>query len=247
MPKPIRMSGLRKVLGNAHFEVARGTREDNISYCTKDDPDAVEFGDRHAGGQGTRNDLLVLRDALKRKASDVDLLDDDETAPQFFKYQGGLKAAREAYDVPAPREDIKVALFYGAPGTGKSHLAREIFPDAYWKDNTKWWPGYTGQSSIVWDEFGGWSCAPSEFNKVFDKYPHYVEVKGGTAPLRADQFIIISNFTPGQWWDPEKTRVDLRSVTRRIHRYCLFEQIGQEPREFPDYTAFGNCVRGAQQ
>lgn len=238
------MSGLRKVLGNAHFEVARGNRADNIAYCSKDDPDPAEFGDRKAGGQGKRHDLLVLRDAIRDKQTDIDLLDEDETAPQFFKYQIGIKAARSAYDIPEPRDDIRVALFYGAPGTGKSHQARLTFPNAYWKDNTKWWPGYNGQDEVIWDEFGGWSCPPSEYNKVFDKYPHYVEVKGGTVPLRASKFIIISNFTPFQWWDAEKTRVDLRSVTRRIHRFFLFRKVGDDPQEFETADQFGDCMRG---
>lgn len=244
MPKAIRMSGLRKVLGNAHFEVARGSPDQNYEYCTKDDPDAVEFGDREAGGQGKRSDILVLRDALKRKASDIELLEDDLTAPQFFKYQHGLTAARTAYDLPVQRDGIKVALFFGAPGTGKSHFARELFPNAYWKDNTKWWPGYTGQEAVIWDEFGGWSCTPSEFNKVFDQYPHYVEIKGGTVPLKALHFIIISNFTPFQWWDADKTRVDLRSITRRIQKFCRFIKIGQEFLEFDDIVKFDENLRG---
>lgn len=244
MPKPVRMSALRKVLGNAHFEIARGSTDDNIKYCSKDDPHPVEFGDPKAGGQGKRNDLLLLRDALKEKASDIDLLDDDATAPQFFKYQIGLKAARSAYDVPSPRDQIKVCLFFGAPGTGKSHLAREMFPNAYWKDNTKWWPGYQGQDEVIWDEFGGWSCPPSEYNKVFDKYPHYVEVKGGTMPLRATKFIIISNFTPFQWWDPEKTRVDVRSVTRRIGQFCYFKAVKTDPETFDSYELFSEFLRG---
>lgn len=238
------MSGLRKVLGNAHFEVARGTQAENYEYCTKDDPDPAEFGDREAGGQGKRNDLLVLRDAMRDGRSDLDLLEDDSTAPQFFKFQRALAAARAAYDPCIPRDDIKVALFYGAPGTGKSHHARSLFPDAYWKDNTKWWPGYNGQTNVIWDEFGGWSCQPSDFNKIFDKYPHQVELKGGTTPLKATNFIIISNFTPFQWWDPEKTRVDLRSISRRIHLFARFTQIGTPAVTFDTAADFDTHLRG---
>lgn len=243
MPKPVRMSALRKVFSHAHFEVARGSLQANVDYCTKHDKEAFEYGDRPSTKQGKRSDLLVLRDALKRKETDVDLLENDATVPAYFKYQKGISAARVAYDTAIARDDIKVALFFGAPGTGKSHTAREYLPSAYWKDNTKWWPGYSGQEDIIWDEFGGWSCTPSDFNKVFDKYPYQVEYKGGTTPLKGVNFIIISNFTPGTWWDTEKTRVDIRSIKRRIHRYCFFRKVGEDPIVFETAEEFDDfCI-----
>lgn len=245
MYQPVRMSALKKVIGNAHFEVAKGTAEQNWEYCTKDDNHAFEYGDRPEPnqGQGRRSDLLVLRDALMRKETDLELLSNDATVEGFFKYQRGIQAARSALNIATHRDNIRVCLFYGAPGTGKSHMAREIFPDAYWKDNTKWWPGYLGQKNVIWDEFGGWSTMPSEFNKVFDKYPHSVEVKGGTIPLEAENFIIISNFIPYQWWDSTKTTVDLRSIERRIHKFCFFVKIG-DVKEFDSVEKFKDFCNG---
>jgi len=43
---------------------------------------------------------------------------------------------------------------YGAPGTGKSHYAREISGDSlYLKPQNKWFDGYTGQENILIDDF----------------------------------------------------------------------------------------------
>jgi len=123
-------------------------------------------------------------------------------------------------------------------------MARKCFPDAYWKDNTKWWPGYAGQRSVIWDEFGGWSMAPSDYNKIFDRYPHQVETKGGSVALRATNFIIISNFTPGSWWDPTKTRVNIDAVTRRIGAIYWFRVLGEEADEYLDYSEFNAACRG---
>lgn len=100
---------------------------------------------------------------------------------------------------------------------------------------------------VIWDEFGGWSCIPSEFNKIFDRYAHSVEVKGGNVALRATEFIIISNFTPGTWWDPNKTRVDIAALTRRIHRYFWFKKLGEEAVEYESYLDFNAACRGVGQ
>lgn len=241
---PVRMSRLRKTLGNGHFEVSRSSAHDAAEYCKKEDDHFYEFGNLREVGQGRRSDLLLLRDALRDNTPDLELLDRDELAPQFFKYQRGISAARSVYNTAKSRDDIKVLLFFGAPGTGKSHTARKYCPDAYWKDNTKWWPGYTGQKEVIWDEFSGWSCTPADYNKIFDKYPHQVEVKGGTVPLEADRIIIISNYTPGQWWDLNKTSVKMDAVTRRIGAFFVFEKAGEEPKEFVEYNNFRNYLIG---
>lgn len=48
------------MLKKAHFAVCRGTPEQNIEYCSKEEgrlEGPYEFGTKPAGGQGTRNDL----------------------------------------------------------------------------------------------------------------------------------------------------------------------------------------------
>lgn len=249
--KPVRRSALIKYFGKCHFEVARGSAVAASEYCKKGDgtpacpidADYFEFGELE-GVQGRRNDILSLRDRLLAGDDDDALLRNDDTASGFFKYQRGIAAARVVLSRPAPRDEVRVGLFYGPPGTGKSSFARELFPDAYWKDNTKWWGYYTGQKTVIWDEFTGASCTPSDYNRIFDRYPYQVEYKGGGTPLLATQFIIISNYTPASWWNVERSTVKFDAVKRRIHGVFWFRKLGEDPEEFTDYDLFDAALRG---
>lgn len=251
---PVRGSAIKKYLGVGRYEVARGTAKEASDYCKKGlgtveapkDWDYFEFGDIRESGQGNRKELLLLRDTLKRGASDLDILDNDHTAGSFFKYQRGITAARLIYNQPTFRDEVHITLLYGAPGSGKSSYARKAMPEAYWKNNTKWWPRYFGQKQVIWDEFGGWSCTPSDYNSIFDRYPYSIEVKGGDIPILATEFMIISNFTPEQWWNQERTHVCIGAVTRRIMKILRFTRLGEPPLEFNQYADFSAHLRGVQ-
>lgn len=59
MRSPVRMTGIKAVIGDpaAHVEVVKGTPEQNIAYCTKDESrkegtQPREFGCRQVFGQG---------------------------------------------------------------------------------------------------------------------------------------------------------------------------------------------------
>lgn len=242
------MNHIKSYLGQgAHCEHAMGSSVDASDYCKKDGH-FEEFGEM-GKGQGTRNDCITVRDAIANGATRKDLLDNDATCSAFFRMQRGIEATFKEYQKPLPRDDIDVALFFGFPGQGKSSTAQKVFPDAYWKNNTKWWDGYNGENTVIWDEFGGWSCAPCDYNKIFDRYPLWIENKGGFIPLRANKFIIISNFTPGTWWSTEKTTVNLDAVKRRIHSVYWFKQ--GEPIGtyiyFDGYASFDEAIRGICQ
>lgn len=167
---------------------------------------------------------------------------DNAILAPYAKYQRFVdKVIEHEADISADRSTIHVELWFGAGGTGKSTAARELYPDAYWKDQTKWWPGYTGQTTLVWDEFSGCCATPTEFNSICDKGKHTIEIKGGFSTLNTTTIIIISNYHPHTWWG-EKTRVCFTALERRFNLIRHFKQIGSESTKFTDFTEFSNSL-----
>lgn len=59
----------------------------------------------------------------------------------------------------------------------------------------KWWPNYSMQETIIFDEFYGW-LELDEFLRLIDWNPHKAEYKGGYVPVRAHRFVFTSNVDP---------------------------------------------------
>jgi len=127
-----------------------------------------------------------------------------------------LRAIKADYDVPKPMAR-NVTVLYGTTGTGKSYRAhREAGEHAYYKDpRSKFWCGYQCQSNVVIDEFRG-AIDISHILRWFDCYPVYVETKGSSVPLSANQFWVTSNLHPSRWYpdlDPNTLEALLRRLT----------------------------------
>jgi len=121
----------------------------------------------------------------------------------------------------------KIFIIIGASGVGKSTLARAMFPDAYWKTNTKWWDDYDGHSTVIWDEFRG-EYRFSDLLVLLDSTPLNVEVKGGHVSYVADTICFTSNYHPCEWYDPVSIKVswDDSPLHRRIHEFAEIIQLG---------------------
>ena len=72
-------------------------------------------------------------------------------------------------------------MLWGPSGTGKSRFVAARWPDAFWKaPESKWWDGYSGQETVVLDDFKDYAMPLVELQRLLDWYPLWVEVKGGS-------------------------------------------------------------------
>lgn len=124
----------------------------------------------------------------------------------FVRHYGNLKKIAKDHARAPYRPGIKCKVFWGVTGSGKSHRAFEESnmvscpEDVYVKPpSTKWWDGYQGEKRVIIDEFRG-DIGISHLLRWLDKYPCYVEEKGGQLPLMAEEFWICSNLNPRDWY-----------------------------------------------
>lgn len=233
---PMKMGGVKKVLQDpaAHLGQRKGTREQARGYCTRDkngdlekqktvilDVPIFEFGKWTGGGQGKRNDLadacalIESGEGLKRVA--------EEYAPVFVKYHRGLQALATTLedDIPAER-DIRVEVWIGKTGTGKTQTATRTFPGAYiWTKtaDANWFCGYMrsrNKDVIILDDYaGGMNIAM--FLRFLDRYPFEdMPTKGGHVSARFTKVIITSNL-PVDHWYPSISEEHAAALARRIH------------------------------
>jgi len=120
---------------------------------------------------------------------------------------------------PPERPNIVAKIYWGASGVGKTRRAwyeAGHINDVYIKNpNTKWWDGYRGQKTVIFDEYTG-RVDISYFLTWLDRYPCMVEIKGYSTPLLADRFFFTSNVNPRLWY-PDANEEQVRGILRRVH------------------------------
>lgn len=231
--KQTSMAEAKLLLGDQaiHLEVRRGTREQAMEYCQKDETRREGpwiLGDP-SHTQGTRSDLIAVKRALDSGASN------EAIADQFF---GSWVRYRRSFDEYRALKKMKVEVrdstvdptvfvLWGSTGTGKTKAATDAFPDAYWlmkpvDRSTVWMDGYTGQSTVIIDEFYGW--LPFDLLlRMLDRYPLQMQIKGGVVQLLATTFVITSNKSPDTWYPRV---LDVSPLLRRLNVIWEFDQNG---------------------
>lgn len=217
------------LFGGGHFAPAIGTPQQNRTYCTKEDtrdPDysPKEFGEVPETTQGTRSDLLAVKEKVDQGIPMLEIWDE-----HFGTMARSYKAIQEYKRLKTPARDFvtEVIVIIGPTGTGKSRYARGLDDKAYYKQNSVWWDGYDGQETVVLDDFYGW-IPYCEMLRLMDRYPHMIQTKGGQTHFLAKRMVITSNTAPARWYPKVflDQRYSLAAFSRRITSWIFMGSRG---------------------
>lgn len=211
------LGGLKKLLpsNRCHAEVAKGSGTENQTYCQKE-RNYQEVGALQCPGKRTDLDevAVMLQNGVSLKRIAL------EATTVYVKYYRGIERVRALINPPQREGTLKVEVFYGPTGTGKSRLARHLYggdKEDFWiHGGDRWFDGYTGQSNCLFDDFQGVNSGISyrKCLQILDRYDDgQVPVKFGFVSWAPKVVVITTNIHPTQWYPEEK---DISPLMRRI-------------------------------
>ena len=210
--KLYKLSGVKKIFVTAHWEKMKGTLLQAATYCKKDG-DFEEFGDAPSEDGGAANKKRWSEAVECAKAGDFDNI----PADIFFKYYRTCKElAKDNMPKPPDADGTTGVWIYGPAGVGKSRLARQDYPDAYFKMQNKWWDGYQNEENVILDDF---DCKELGHHlKIWaDRYSFVGENKGGAIHIRPKTFVVTSNYSIEELFPEEELGAAVRRRFKVIH------------------------------
>jgi len=172
--------------------------------------------------------LAAIQTLIQTGVPELEIANEDFEL--WVKYNRAF--VRYALLTSKPRDEkTHVVVIQGPTGTGKSLYCRDNEPNAYWKQRSQWWDGYTNQDAVVLDEFYGW--LPFDLLlRLCDRYPLNVEVKGGSINFNSKRIYITTNKKPDEWYHDVYFPAFIRRVdewkvftTNSQHTYSNFDEV----------------------
>lgn len=220
-------SRVKRLLGGtAHIERRKGSAEQAIAYCKKDDTrvdgpwEAGDFTPTRTRGQ--RTDLEAVVQTMRETNSIKDVVDAHPV--QAIRYSRGLQFVYNHIRAPTVQKTPEVWLYYGESGLGKTRLALSE-PRPFKKvGGTKWFDGYDHHDTLILDDFSGGRNAMKlvDLLVLLDRYNTQLEVKGGFVDRNCDKIIVTTNIHPNSWYDYTGRQSQYKALRRRFHKVIIF-------------------------
>lgn len=220
VPENVRCSVIKNVFPRAHIEIVKGTPEQAIEYCTKEDTRISSpflFGQQPVKRNSKTDWDRVFDDA---KAGRFDLIPAKIKVSHYANLQRIAKDHIKGIDCP----DVRGLWITGRPGLGKTHWARMDFAKGnyYAKMANKWFDGYQGESVCILDDFDKKGEVLGHHIKIWaDKWSFTAEAKGTAIAPQYKCFVITSNYLPEEIFSEQADEVLLLAIARRFKVYEL--------------------------
>ncbi|UOF79816.1 rep protein [Circoviridae sp.] len=213
--KSTRLSKVSKLLPRAYIAVAKGTSEENRTYCSK--------GGKFEEYGNCPNDCRITSDsnlAMWQHAYDLARANriEDIRPDLQIRFIRAFERIRDRDMVPPVINDKLYNFWiYGPTGLGKTKFVFDNFPDHFKKLKNKWWDNYKGQQVVCMQEFGKKHEMLSEHLKEWaDHYPFNCERKGSCCEINFKCLIITSNWAIEEIWQDENV---VEPLLRRFRVY----------------------------
>ena len=213
-----RLSALKKLFPKCHWEPAKAKDPEN--YCIKGEV----VIDVKKNEQGKRSDLSEAIEIATSQGIKQCAIQNPEV---FVKYHKGIKELLFTIHEDNDWYETEVIVLVGPPGCGKSREARRIDKFLYNVpepiNGTIWFDGYTGQETILLDDFYGW-LKYHTLLQLTDGYPMKLPIKGGFVHRNWKRVIITSNKPPEAWYN----RDEIDALRRRIThlKFVIVTEVG---------------------
>lgn len=224
--KKKRLTSLRKKLA-CHTEQARGTIEQCVAYCKKDD-DFIQFGDYASADKPESKSqqwLTLLNLAKSRQMNQIA----DSDPKMFVLHFHRWKAIQDHFPQKFPTVESRVSIWLWSKqsGVGKSRWCDTYFPESYRKSLTsKFFQGYVNQDTVLIEDLDT-SCVNfgHDLKLWADIYPLLVEVKCSHVYLTHRRLIVTSNYRIGELWNCPRL---INALKRRFHIFEVIEWSEEE-------------------
>lgn len=207
--KSVRLSGIKKVDPEGHYEMKRGTVAQAIEYCKKDG-DFVEIGDVPSDDSG-----VAIRTCIAyAKEGNMDAV--EELSPALYlRYKRTFEGLCK-FNIPLLTEPTGYWIV-GPPGSSKDSNVLKLDPAPYVKSLNKWWDGYVGQKYVLISDVDRVSAAwIGPFLKIWaDMHSFNAEVKGSVLRIRPERVYVTSNYTFHRLFGGDESLY--KALKRRFH------------------------------
>ncbi len=230
-----RQAAVKELIGgNPHLEPRRGSQQQAIAYCTKEDTrvphtDPYTYGEPRQ--QGKRMDLEAFKDEVIAGKRKREMLDDHfGVIARYPKFYDTIQQMNR----PIRTVELEVTLLIGATGTGKTRYVYDTYGgkegDLFitpLNNGTMWWDTYDNHKVVLMDDFSGAAChmTLTTLLRLLDRYPVLAPIKGSYTWWLPEKIYVTSNIMPKHWFKWANRMEQYKALARRFTRVIEYREM----------------------